>query len=211
MFRKYFVFIFILLLMNVNVYAESIIKNLKLSADYVSMSEAFKNDFQYSCALDLITSDGIGFSVSVGYFKTDSIDERFSKLKIVPVSAGILYYFFPYRQISPYFAWLIDLNFTSKFLQTPILGYCVKAGFFFRMDKYSGIFAEVSKRLMYDERNDLSFDPFTISAGLALTLWGLEDNSQQKINDFESKRRRRSLRRRVKRRRLIERELDLMD
>ncbi|MCP4049354.1 MAG: hypothetical protein GY730_01420 [bacterium] len=210
-FNKLFILnLLIVLLVSTSVNAESIIKNLKFSGEYVLLNEAFERSSQYGFGLDLITSDGIGFTMSAAYLQARSSTDKYPRLKMVPVTAGILYHFFPYRQISPYIAGLVSLNFTSKFLQTPIPGYGIKTGFFFRMDKFSGLFFEISKNFILDNKTNLALDPFAISAGLSLTLWGLEHDPEKKINDFRSKRRERRSSRRKRRKRIIERELDLL-
>jgi hypothetical protein len=186
----------------------AIIKNLSFFGGYTSFSENFKPSAKYGAALDLITADGIGFHVSSAYIKTQSESSDYSDLKFVPLMAGITYHFFPFRQMSPYISALVCMNLTSQYMESPISGYAVKTGFFFRMDKYSGIFVEAEKQFAKDSKTDIQLDPFSINAGITLTLWGLEPGDDNRYDNYQKELNSRRSMRKLRKKRLIEEELE---
>jgi hypothetical protein len=199
--------LFFLLFLPINSKA-AIIKNLSLYGGYVNFNESFKPAAQYGGSLDLITSDGIGFHLSASYLKSQSKNSKYYDLTLVPMMAGLTYHFFPYRHYSPYVTGVVCFNAASQFLDAPLIGYGLKVGFYFRMDKYSGLFIEGAKYLTHDNKTDLNLDPAVINAGLTLTLWGLEPADKKRLNSHRKELRSRRRRRNLRKKRLIEEELD---
>ena len=206
-FTLFFIIIFTLIFNSASSFA--IIKNLSFFGGYTTFTENFKPDAEYGGALDLITADGIGFHVSASYIKTKSKSDKYYDLKMVPIMAGLTYYFFPYRQISPYLSALVSMNLTSQYMENPLSGYAICSGFFFRMDKFSGVFVEAKKSFTRDSETGITLDPFSINAGVTLTLWGLDAEDDTKYEDYQKEVQSRRGMREKRKKRLIQEELDL--
>lgn len=178
MLKKFLISFIIALATCVQIQAD-IIKNVSLAVGNTGFQEKYQNTWQYGAGLDLITSNGMGFHLSGAYMKAKPKLSEDSELTFAPIYAGFSYHFFPYRNVSPYLTALLCIDFASRFMETPIIGYGLKAGFLFRMDSYSGLFMEVIKQVANDSKTETMLDPLTINAGLVLTLWGLDPEGNQ--------------------------------